>query len=129
MRMLGLVLALVMSSSAFAVTTEPPIYKITGTLFVNGQKLASQQIITAAGKSAEIKTMSDNHSESKMKVVANQIEGKDALQMKFEIEYRDDVHDIKMKPEIFSQLGSEAEVTVGKSGEEPVTLKVIATRQ
>ncbi len=125
------ILVLLVPMFSFAATKS---YKIATKFFVDGKLVSAGQMITLPGKAAELSEQSDDAENTlKIKVVARDSSNKttkDGILMKFEVEYQKGPRTIKSSPEILTQSGSEASVSVGgKEIKEDFQLKVIAIRQ
>jgi ribosomal protein S4 len=127
MRVLGFVLTII-AGSAFAENG----YDLKINLSLNGKHVASPRIIVKAGEKATI-TQRGYSQESFIEVVATENEAKNVpgILMKFSVGYiqKNGERTIISQPQILTNENSLSTMTVGKIGEEQLSLIVQAERK
>ncbi len=127
MRVLGFALALI-AGSAFAGNS----YDLKINLSLNGKHVASPRVIVKAGEKATITQRVDSQ-ESFIEVVATESEAKNApgIMMKFIVGYiqKNGDRTIISQPQILTNENFPSTMTVGKIGEEQLSLTVQAERK
>lgn len=131
MKFLELFFGFAFCATGFA---EGSHYKIMAQLFVRGRLVSTSQLLINEGEEAQVNTVSENpHREVKFNVVAFEATSdrvKEAILLKFEMEYFNGVKTRKASPEILAKAGVESTISMGdKAANRKMEMKVIVTRE
>jgi type II secretory pathway component GspD/PulD (secretin) len=123
--MIRTLVLLLFSAPAFAAGTQ---YNISMKLKSNGKEISSPSVVVKEGETAKI-TQRDNDGTTFWEVVAN--EKREGILLNFTVGKidKDGHQSVLSKPKILALENEPAEMTVGQSGNQILTLSVVAKRK
>lgn len=138
--MLVLSAALLLTASAAiamvgGITEKKSVYKITSKLLIDGKLVASPHIVANANQKALIVLTNTNNAESqglRIELVAQDIKNSardDAIEINYDIQYKDGNDKIHSKPQIIVTPNSEGKISMASSNHHSYELIVLAKRE